>query len=268
MWLAVLPAPALGDEGSPAAPTAAYQALLDAYLRVDRQPPALESRLAYDALLRAGGHAEVRRLLAAYGALDWQALSAPRRTAHAIDAYNVLIIDIVLEAMADGAMPDSILDIGDGDGAAFRAARWRVGSDRFSPDRWERSQVFLDHDRRAGPPPSDLDPRAHFALNCASLGCPTLWPVAFAGVAMDSLLDEATRNALANPRHLQIDRQAGRLRGSPLFKWYAHDFGGPAGVFAFVMRYAPDSTVRWATEHGVTEVVPDLEWDWQLNAAD
>jgi hypothetical protein len=66
------------------------------------------------------------------------------------------------------------------------------------------------------------DPRVHFAINCASIGCPALRPQAYQASQLDAQLDNATQLFLA-------DRTRNRLQGnqlfvSSIFKWYSKDF--------------------------------------------
>ncbi len=111
------------------------------------------------------------------------------------------------------------------------------------------------------------DPRVHFALSCASLGCPPLqaWP--FEGEELDEQLELVTRRALADPRWVRLTDTGVVL--SRIFEWYRSDFVVAAGsVAAFIARHRDDAsepggrrapTARFGTqEYG--------EYDWRLNA--
>lgn len=116
------------------------------------------------------------------------------------------------------------------------------------------------------------DPRIHFAVNCASIGCPALRPEAYAGPRLDSQLDDQARLFLE-------DRSRNRLVGealwiSPIFKWYRSDFEkgwrGTRSLEEFLARYAPalgltsDQAQRFAT---ADISVRYSDYDWRLNAA-
>ena len=68
------------------------------------------------------------------------------------------------------------------------------------------------------------DPRIHFALNCASLGCPRLPQRAFRGSDLESRLDEETRAFFADRRNVRIDHQERKVYLSAILDWYADDF--------------------------------------------
>lgn len=116
------------------------------------------------------------------------------------------------------------------------------------------------------------DPRVHFALNCASRGCPRLPRAAFDGAALDVQLDQETRRFVAEERNVRIDHAARRVFLSSIFKWYRADFldwpplaGAPgATLLDYVARYAtPDRAAELARAKAYAiEFVP---YDWGLN---
>lgn len=86
------------------------------------------------------------------------------------------------------------------------------------------------------------DPRFHFAINCASLGCPPLLDTAYVGLALDSQLNERTC-AYVNSGEFSIfddlDPDAPVVFTSQIFKWYESDFGN---LFDFLNEYLSDRT--------------------------
>ena len=77
----------------------------------------------------------------------------------------------------------------------------------------------------------------HYALNCASIGCPNLKATPWIAATLDADLDAAARLYLNSPRGLRIEK--GRLVASNIFKWFGEDFGGnDAGRLAHFRRYA------------------------------
>lgn len=109
------------------------------------------------------------------------------------------------------------------------------------------------------------EPRIHFAVNCASKGCPPLAARAYAGATLEAQLDAAARRFIDDERWNSI--APGRpWKLSKIFEWYADDFIATAGsVPAYVTRYAArgrtggadPSQVRWSTRG----------YDWSLNQA-
>ena len=126
---------------------------------------------------------------------------------------------------------------------------------RFVVDGAETNLRDLENDRvRAG----FRDARVHFALNCASLGCPRLPREAFTPERVDAQLDREARRFCAESRNVRVDVARRRVVLSKIFDWYADDFAG--GVVPFINRYrARDAQVPvgWAVEF--------VDYDWRLN---
>jgi hypothetical protein len=111
------------------------------------------------------------------------------------------------------------------------------------------------------------EPRIHFAVNCASIGCPMLREEAYVADRLDAQLEEQTRRFLG-------DRTRNRLRGgalevSKIFDWYGDDFKAAAGsVPGYLARYADllgeDPADRTALRSGRVKL-DTLDYDWKLN---
>jgi len=105
------------------------------------------------------------------------------------------------------------------------------------------------------------DYRIHFAVNCASIGCPNLAPTAFKANNLDQQLDDAAAEYLNHPRGLKIS--GSDLNLSTLFKWYGQDFGSTQSeVLATLGKHTSDET-RQALER--FSGTPNYEYDWSLN---
>lgn len=108
------------------------------------------------------------------------------------------------------------------------------------------------------------DPRIHYALNCAALGCPDLRKSAYSGADIEAALEEAARDYVNDPRGMRFDDR-GRLTVSKIYLWYEEDFGRSVdGVLAHLRRYADPGLA--ARLHG-RERVDDYAYDWSLNDA-
>ena len=122
--------------------------------------------------------------------------------------------------------------------------------------------------------PQFKEPRVHFAINCASVGCPPLATEPYRAATLDAQLDAAARRYLASPQGLRVE--GATLRVSRIMEWYGEDF---------VARFAPDRmgqadrverAVRGVVERfGPPEAaalaktasarVRFLDYDWSLN---
>jgi hypothetical protein len=105
------------------------------------------------------------------------------------------------------------------------------------------------------------DNRIHYALNCASLGCPNLQPSAFSAENSEPLLEKASRSYINHPRGVRFDGE--RLKISSIYKWYAVDFGGSRrALLDHLALYAAPSLAARLRTHGNRI---GYAYDWDLN---
>ncbi len=108
--------------------------------------------------------------------------------------------------------------------------------------------------------PIHADARIHFAVNCASIGCPDLAAEPYVAARLDDQLDAAARAFVNHPRGLRLEK--GRLVGSSIFNWYAVDFGGPRGVLPILRQYANQKTILLLQGRAT---IDRFSYDWTLN---
>ena len=108
------------------------------------------------------------------------------------------------------------------------------------------------------------DPRIHYAINCASNGCPNLQPKVWTGEQLNEALDTAAASFIASPRGAWID-EAGRSHISRIFKWYAADFRVDGGVQSHLLQYATPTTQVSLSHVGRQS---RYDYDWTLNDAE
>jgi len=88
---------------------------------------------------------------------------------------------------------------------------------------------------------------------------------ALKAAAIDAQLDLAAASFVAND--VAIDTRAGLVRLSSIFKWYAGDFGGRAGVIAFLKERLPEGEERdWLRRQGHHVKLIHRPYDWGLNS--
>lgn len=105
------------------------------------------------------------------------------------------------------------------------------------------------------------DPRIHFAVNCASIGCPNLLSEAFTAQNLETLLEKAARDYLAHPRGLDFGEKS--LTLSKIFDWYQVDFGNnESETLKTLSRWLPVGTAeRLKAYNGRIK----YQYDWALN---
>ena len=110
------------------------------------------------------------------------------------------------------------------------------------------------------------EPRIHFALVCAARSCPPLRSEAYDGRRLEQQLDAQARTFLLDsPAHNRVDLAAGIAYVSPIFDWFAQDFGGRDAVPRFIARYHPDGPARRLLLSDDVRLV-HTPYDWSLNS--
>lgn len=112
------------------------------------------------------------------------------------------------------------------------------------------------------------DPRVHFAVNCASIGCPALRGEAYQAERLDSQLEEATRLFLADRNRNRVVGQS--LQVSPIFKWYREDFEkgwrGVESLDDFFVIYRQALGINQAVVTTLKNIdINFSDYDWRLN---
>lgn len=192
---------------------------------------------------------------------QFQGWSRDRRLAFLINAYNAFTVELILTEYPG---IDSIKDLG-----GWFSSPWKQRF--FSLLGEQRHLDWIEHERIRAPGVYN-EPRIHFAVNCASIGCPALRPEAFTAPRLDAQLQDGTERFLADRRRNRYLPEDDTLEVSSIFDWYAEDFQqgwqGIDSVREFLAGYAEQladapehrSRIR-AQETGLDH----LDYDWALN---
>ncbi len=214
-------------------------------------------------------HAALKTYLASLSAVseaDFKSWSKPQRMAFLINAYN----GYTLELMLQNPGVKSIKDIG----GTF-------------DNRWKRKffklfgeESFLDkieHDTLRKPGAYN-EPRVHFAVNCASIGCPALREEAFTADKLDKQLEEQAVRFLSDRSRNHFKN--GKLEVSMIFKWFKEDWtsgytgfdGKTAAIKSredYFARYAKVMADSPADQAAIAEgkaSISFLDYDWGINS--
>ena len=109
------------------------------------------------------------------------------------------------------------------------------------------------------------DPRIHFAIVCASRGCPRLLDEAYTAQQLNDQLNRNARDFFASKSNFQYDARARTIKGSYILDLYAEDFGAnSAEQMRWIAPYLPDAAAQKLAAGGNARV-SYLEYDWSLN---
>ena len=227
----------------------AWDRWLAAYVTTDSDGV---NRVAYGRVTSAD-RAALQAYIATLTATRVTALNRPEQMALWINLYNALTVNVVL----DHYPVPSIRDIGISPGW-FTFGPWGAKLVRV-----EGEKISLDDIEHRILRPIWRDARIHYAVNCASVGCPNLARRAYTGARLQTMLDAAARAHINNWRGATV--RDGGLYVSSLYDWYVTDFGGSeAAVLAHLRRYAAPDLLRRLG--GVTKI-SGYRYDWNLNQA-
>lgn len=225
----------------------AWAAFLDRYLVV---VDGAANRVAYSAVTEAD-----RRALAGYiAALETVPISSFARAeqmAYWINLYNALTVAVVLDHYPVASIRDINISPG-----LFTRGPWGRKLARV-----EGEELSLDDIEHRVLRPIWRDPRIHYVVNCASIGCPDLRPEPYRSHGLELQLEAAAEDYVNDPRGALIED--GELVASSLYRWYQEDFGGSeAGVLEHLRRYAAPDLAR--ALDGFSRI-DDYRYDWRLN---
>ena len=163
-----------------------------------------------------------------------------------INAYN----SSVLKGVVDHYPIKSVGDVGFlGKWSFFKGLEFDVGGRARTLDQIEHGIIRPDFQ----------DPRTHFALVCASGGCPKLRSEAFHPEQLEAELERAAGDFINDPAKVRLDRERGVLYVSSIFKWYEEDFVKAHGsVQAFIGKYFEHDLPAGAR-------LEYLDYSWALN---
>ena len=181
------------------------------------------------------------------GRVDPASLSREERFAYYINAYNAWTIKLILTGYPG---VKSIKELGSLLQSPWKKPFVKIGGRTLTLDDIEHSILR----------PEFKDARVHFAINCASKGCPPLLTEPYRGAVLDEQLNRVTTAFLNRPGNYRLD--GNRLHVTSIFKWFGEDFGN---VLDFYTRYA-QGELKQALLAGRDRIKIDyLDYDWSLN---
>ena len=180
-----------------------------------------------------------------------QPTTKPAKLAFWINAYNALTIEAILREYPTTSIRNHTAKF-------FGYNLWedlplRVGAGEYSLDAIEH-KILRKLD----------EPRIHFAIVCASVGCPTLRDEAFTAQKIEPQLAAQARDFFGRSKHFTYDPSTQTATVSSILDWFGEDFGdSPAAILQRVKPYLPEDVRDAATAPGVSLTFRD--YDWSLN---
>lgn len=226
---------------------AQWQLILDTYLRSNTASGV--NLFAYQSVTPADKK-KLKAYLDTLQAIDPRTLNKREQLSYWINLYNALTIDVVL----DEYPIESIKNI-------------RSLTSLFGP--WDKNlakvmgeKLSLNDIEHGILRPIWQDPRIHFAVNCASIGCPNLQAQAFTAENTEDLMESAAGEFINHPRGVTVESD--RVVLSSIFDWYGSDFGADQDE---IIEYLADFYEGDDVEQLEATEKVDFNYNWQLNQA-
>ncbi len=206
------------------------------------------------AAFKQKGHKDLKAYLGGLKKVDPTTLGSKDAYAYYVNLYNAKTIDVVLDHYPVKSIKD--ISLGGGLLASVTGGPWKakvveVNGKELSLDDIEHGILRKKY----------RDPRVHYAVNCASIGCPNLSRHAYTGAKLNAQLDEAARAYVNSPRGLRFD--GNRLTASSIYDWFQADFGGTEqGVIAHAKEYAEPALSK---KLSAAKSIDGYAYDWTLN---
>ncbi|MDC0033163.1 DUF547 domain-containing protein [Alphaproteobacteria bacterium] len=208
------------------------------------------------ALFRYGAATKAhRQMLSGYvkalTALPISTYNRAEQMAYWINLYNALTVKVVLDHYPVKSIRD--IDISPG---FFSDGPWGKNLVRV-----EGEDISLNDIEHRILRPIWRDNRVHYAVNCASIGCPNLQVRAYGGDSLNDMLDTAAKAYINSSRGVAI--KDGTITVSKIYDWFIADFGNDEkSVLAHLTKFATPALRRQLS--GI-EKIDDVAYDWRLN---
>jgi hypothetical protein len=188
-----------------------------------------------------------------------------------LNAYNALTLKVIIDNMP------AVSGSGRSDGKSLKSIRQIRGvwdKKKFSIMQRNLTLDQIEHEILRK---EFKEPRIHFALNCASKGCPVLRREPYVGQNLERQLESQAKIFLSNRQNFYIDRAKRKVYLSSILKWYGDDFVDvyaprtgfsehnkkKKAVLYFVSLYLKEEDSRYLAEKNFS--VRYLKYDWSLN---
>ncbi|WP_333005156.1 DUF547 domain-containing protein [Vibrio coralliilyticus] len=169
-------------------------------------------------------------------------LSKAEQYPYWVNLYNAITVDLILDAYPI----KSITKLG----GLFSFGPW--GDEVVTVNRKELTLNDIEHRILR---PIWNDPRTHYAVNCASLGCPNLQSQAFTAENTEALLEQAATTFINSEKGVLIKN--GKTQLSTIYDWFADDFGNKQQLIQHLVKYRPELSDLSGKFN--------YEYDWNLN---
>ncbi len=199
---------------------------------------------------KKSGSADLKKYLSMLQSTDVTKLNKDEQFAFWANLYNAVTIDVILQHYPVKSIKD--IDIS----GFFANGPW--GKKLVKVNGTDLSLDDIEHKILRG---IWKDPRVHYAVNCASIGCPNLAKEAFTGSKLQQQLNEGAKAYVNHPRGIAVSGK--RVTASKIYSWFRKDFGtSEENILKHIRQYASADLKKKLA--GINDI-SSYEYDWNLN---
>lgn len=209
------------------------------------------NRVRY-ARFKAEANAALDRYIASLAGTRVSALGRDDGFAFWVNLYNAVTLQVLLAHYPVRSIRE--IDLG---GGFFARGPWRRNLVTV-----EGRELSLDDIEHGILRKRWSEPRVHYAVNCASIGCPNLAREAWSGAALERMLDEGARAFVNHRRGVEVT--ADGVRASRIYSWFSEDFGTGEQLRVHWRAHAAPALQRGL---GANVRIAGYQYDWGLNDA-
>ncbi|MBM9501070.1 DUF547 domain-containing protein [Leptospira sp. 201903071] len=177
---------------------------------------------------------------------EYSSFTNSEKLSFLINAYNAFTIRLIL----DHHPLKSIKDLG-----GIFSGPWKI--EFFTLLGTKKNLDWIEHEKLR----KDFqEPRIHFAINCASKGCPPILNESFQASKLEEQLNSVTKKFLSDSKFNRYDMSAKILYLSKIFQWFQSDFTRKNGnLLSFINANSGLPPIPASAE------IHYLDYDWNLN---
>jgi len=203
-----------------------------------------QGKVNYEGLLKNRGRFD--RFIKNIKHTDINGLSPVEQKAFWINAYNAITMKVILDNYP-------VKDIRFVNFSLVWKLKRKVAQGKYSLGHIEHEIL-----RPLG------DPRIHFAINCASGGCPKLSRKPFYPETLEQQLDFEAKRFINDHSKVRIDRNKNILFHSAILDWFKEDFLVVSpDILDYIKKYINQDDLSYLEKNSVKIKV--LDYDWSLN---
>ncbi len=225
---------------------------LDQFLATYRENgPDGVARIAYAKVSRED-HKALKAYIGDLQKTEVSRLSKPEQFAFWVNLYNAATVDLILDHKPANGIKEINISPG-----FFSIGPW--GKEFLKVEGQDLSLNTIEHNILR---PVWKDPRTHYVINCASIGCPDIPAKAVRAEGLETLLDNAAKIYINHPRGVRLNND-NSVTLSSIYDWFSEDFGeSDKAILDHIRRFA-DEPLKQKLEQ--VREIDGYRYDWSLN---